>query len=339
MRDLRALPKAHVHLHLEGSMRPRPSTSSPGPRASRCHPIRGYGTFAAFAGMYLAAGSVLTTPDAMRRLVREVVEDAANDGAVWVEPAFYAPYHRDRLGPPDAVMELVLDAAAGRGAGLRHRGRDHRSRRTGPSTPPTRSSRPELGARHAGAGRRRLRARQRRDRLATRAVRVGLRDRARRGAARASPMRASSRARRPSPARSTRSAPTESSTASGRSRTPQLVQRLADSPVCLDVCPTSNLMLAVCRSIEQHPLPALLDAGVACSVNADDSLLFGPGLLDEYELVRSGLGLDDAALAGIAPHVDRRVRGSRGPEGAGPRRDRRPGVARSGRIRFAGGSR
>ena len=59
-------------------------------------------------------------------------------------------------------------------------------------------------------------------------------------------------------------------------------------------------MLAVCASIEEHPLPALLDAGVRCSINADDSLLFGPGLLDEYQLVRDRLGLDDVTMAEIA---------------------------------------
>ena len=59
-------------------------------------------------------------------------------------------------------------------------------------------------------------------------------------------------------------------------------------------------MLSVVPSIEEHPLPALLAAGVRCSLNADDPLLFGPNLLDEYELVRDRMGLDDAALAGIA---------------------------------------
>jgi adenosine deaminase len=49
-----------------------------------------------------------------------------------------------------------------------------------------------------------------------------------------------------------------------------------------------------------HPLPALLDAGVRCSINADDPLLFGPGLLEEYELCRVELGFDDARLAHIA---------------------------------------
>ncbi|HEX7131366.1 MAG TPA: hypothetical protein VF228_02260, partial [Iamia sp.] len=75
---------------------------------------------------------------------------------------------------------------------------------------------------------------------------------------------------------------------------------LADRGTCLDVCPSSNLLLAIYPSLEEHPLPALLDAGVACSLNADDPLLFGPGLLEEYELARTGMGLDDDALAAVA---------------------------------------
>jgi adenosine deaminase len=81
---------------------------------------------------------------------------------------------------------------------------------------------------------------------------------------------------------------------------PGLVERLAEEGVCLDVCPTSNMMLSVVPSLADHPLPALLDAGVRCSLNADDPLLFGPGLLEEYELVRRDMGFDDERLAAIA---------------------------------------
>ena len=81
---------------------------------------------------------------------------------------------------------------------------------------------------------------------------------------------------------------------------PDLVARLADERICLDVCPTSNLSLGVVDRLADHPLPELLDAGVPCSVNADDPLLFGPGLLEEYELCRDELGLDDDALAAVA---------------------------------------
>jgi adenosine deaminase len=81
---------------------------------------------------------------------------------------------------------------------------------------------------------------------------------------------------------------------------PTLVARLAESGVCLDVCPTSNVKLSVVSEMARHPLPQLLDAGVACSLNADDPLLFASSLAGEYRIARDVLGLDDSALAGIA---------------------------------------
>jgi adenosine deaminase len=66
------------------------------------------------------------------------------------------------------------------------------------------------------------------------------------------------------------------------------------------VCPTSNLLLSVVPDMASHPLPALLDAGVRCSVNGDDPLLFGPGLLEEYELCRREFGFSDVRMADIA---------------------------------------
>jgi adenosine deaminase len=53
-------------------------------------------------------------------------------------------------------------------------------------------------------------------------------------------------------------------------------------------------------SLAEHPLPQLLDAGIQCSLNGDDPLLFGPVLLAEYEGARTEMGLDDDALAAIA---------------------------------------
>jgi adenosine deaminase len=79
----------------------------------------------------------------------------------------------------------------------------------------------------------------------------------------------------------------------------RLVARLAGSGVCLDVCPTSNFKLGVSEP-GAHPLTALLDAGVRCSVNSDDPLLFGRSLLEEYELCRSEFSVTDRTLAEIA---------------------------------------
>ena len=81
---------------------------------------------------------------------------------------------------------------------------------------------------------------------------------------------------------------------------PALVAELADRGIPLDVCPTSNLLLEVVDDMTAHPLVGLLDAGVRCSINADDPILFGPDILDEYELCRRELGMTDEQLAACA---------------------------------------
>ena len=81
---------------------------------------------------------------------------------------------------------------------------------------------------------------------------------------------------------------------------PELVDRLAREQICLDVCPTSNVLLSVFPSIAEHPLPDFLAAGVPCSLGSDDPLLFGPSLLEEYELCRTEMALNDHQLARLA---------------------------------------
>jgi adenosine deaminase len=81
---------------------------------------------------------------------------------------------------------------------------------------------------------------------------------------------------------------------------PALLARLAAEGVVLDVCPTSNVALGVVESLSVHPLPLLLQAGIRCTLNADGPLLFGPGLLAEYETARTVYALTDHQLAAIA---------------------------------------
>jgi len=59
-------------------------------------------------------------------------------------------------------------------------------------------------------------------------------------------------------------------------------------------------MLSVVPTLAEHPLPSLLAAGVRCSVNADDPLLFATDLLQEYECCRHVLHLGDEQLAATA---------------------------------------
>ncbi|MBL8305580.1 MAG: adenosine deaminase [Rubrivivax sp.] len=56
---------------------------------------------------------------------------------------------------------------------------------------------------------------------------------------------------------------------------PALVRRLAAMRMPLTVCPLSNLKLCVVKSLAEHPLPALLAAGLCATVNSDDPAYFG----------------------------------------------------------------
>jgi len=297
-RDLLALPKGHLHLHLEGGMRPGTLAELAEGYGMAVPTIRGFGSFAAFADMYVAACEVLRTPTDLARLCTETVLDAVEAGAVWIEPSIYLPHHRERLGPDEEVLEIALDA-------FERAGRDHgvawglmvAGDRT--VDPADAIDQARLAARYAERG----------------VVSFGLANDESRFPP--EPFAEAYAIARDAGLLSTPHAGELAGVESivgaldalGADRLqhgvraiedPDVVRRLADEGVCCDVCPTSNVLLAVFPDLAAHPLPQLLAAGVPCSINGDDPLLFGPGLLEEYQLCRDGLGLSDAQLASVA---------------------------------------
>ena len=80
----------------------------------------------------------------------------------------------------------------------------------------------------------------------------------------------------------------------------EILQELMEAGTCLDVCPSSNYYLRVVTSLSSHPLPKLCKKGVDCTINSDDSLLFGVGLAEEFDLCRDELGMSDEVLAQCA---------------------------------------
>ncbi|MBB4122112.1 adenosine deaminase [Martelella radicis] len=78
---------------------------------------------------------------------------------------------------------------------------------------------------------------------------------------------------------------------------PELVRRLADEGVVLEVCPGSNVALSVYPDFRAHPLRRLVDAGVRVTLNSDDPPFFGTSLAREYEIAESELGFSPEETA------------------------------------------
>ncbi len=81
---------------------------------------------------------------------------------------------------------------------------------------------------------------------------------------------------------------------------PRLLDHLAEHRIPLEVCPTSNVATRVVERIEDHPIRAMVDAGVVVTINSDDPPMFGTTLNREYEVAAELLDLDEAGVADLA---------------------------------------
>lgn len=107
----------------------------------------------------------------------------------------------------------------------------------------------------------------------------------------------------------------------------ELTRRLAEQGVVFEVCPSSNVTLNLVEDLDAHPLPAMLDAGLAVTVNSDDPPFFATTLTEELahavrlaDLDRTGLAdlqrtavrgafLDESAKARLLDELDAWERG------------------------------
>lgn len=72
---------------------------------------------------------------------------------------------------------------------------------------------------------------------------------------------------------------------------PDVVELLREREIMLEVCPTSNDLLQVVPRIDEHPLPALMDAGLRVCLNTDDPGWFATDLVHELEVATESLGV------------------------------------------------
>ncbi|MFE0349246.1 adenosine deaminase [Streptomyces griseoluteus] len=81
---------------------------------------------------------------------------------------------------------------------------------------------------------------------------------------------------------------------------PALVERLVRDRVPLTLCPLSNVRLRTIDTLADHPLPAMLEAGLMCTVNSDDPAYFGGYAGDNFTAVQQTLGLTEVRLRELA---------------------------------------
>jgi adenosine deaminase len=81
---------------------------------------------------------------------------------------------------------------------------------------------------------------------------------------------------------------------------PELLAYLAEHGIALEVCPTSNVRTRSVPSLAEHPLPALVAAGVPVTINSDDPPMFSTTLDTEYSVAAELLGLDETGVADLA---------------------------------------
>ena len=76
---------------------------------------------------------------------------------------------------------------------------------------------------------------------------------------------------------------------------PSVLRLVRNSGVCLEICPTSNVLTHAVESLDSHPVRELYEAGVALTINTDDPSVCRVSLTDEYRLLvdRFGFSLDD----------------------------------------------
>jgi adenosine deaminase len=80
---------------------------------------------------------------------------------------------------------------------------------------------------------------------------------------------------------------------------PALVAELAERGIVLEVCPSSNVSLGLFPSYEDHPLGALREAGVRVTLGSDDPPYFGCSIGSEYAVARERIGFDEEQLRDV----------------------------------------
>lgn len=296
-RSLTALPKAHLHLHLEGSARLATINELAERDGIALTDLMAFGTLPEFVECYLLAVSTVNRPEDLERIAYELLIDEAAQGVRWCEPMVTPHVYAAKFGSTEVAWDAIrrgFERAAAEtgiawGAMIGHI-------RTHPVEDAEQHAR--WAAEHAGEG----------------VVAFGIAgDEQRVGPepfARAFAIAAEAGLLLvPHAGESVGPESVRGALGLGAHRLahgvrsvedPALLAQLAGDGITCDVCPTSNLKLSIVADLGAHPLPQMLDAGVPVTLGSDDQLFFGSNLEGEYGVARHTFGLSDGDLAAIA---------------------------------------
>jgi adenosine deaminase/aminodeoxyfutalosine deaminase len=81
---------------------------------------------------------------------------------------------------------------------------------------------------------------------------------------------------------------------------PELLDELAERQIPIEICVTSNLRTGCCVELIQHPVRRYFDAGLMLTINTDDPAMFRTSLHDEYDLLQKNFGFSEDHLRELA---------------------------------------
>ncbi|MCQ4632653.1 adenosine deaminase [Shinella sp. CPCC 100929] len=297
-RNLRNLPKAHLHLHLDGSYPGYAVEALARRRGVHFSVPDNFPDVWSFFDAYGTVPKLAETHEDLAGLCRALVHSEAAEGVVYAEPAIEPQLYSPRLGSLEQVTKTMLAAfgEAGKDTGVE----------VGALLTINTDENLEIAedlayvaARHAGRG-------------VTGLGTAGFvepgnlrRYRSSASIAQASGLPIVSHAGQTGGPESI----TEALDELGATRIShgfraiectELVHRLADEKIVCDMCPVSNHRLGIISKVEDHPAPRLLRAGIQITLNADDPLWFKAGITDQYEIARKSWGLSDPEIASFA---------------------------------------
>jgi adenosine deaminase/aminodeoxyfutalosine deaminase len=80
----------------------------------------------------------------------------------------------------------------------------------------------------------------------------------------------------------------------------ELIEELAERQIPIEICVTSNLRTGCCAELAQHPVRSYFDQGLMLTLNSDDPAMFRTSLVQEYALVQEAFGFTDEHLRELA---------------------------------------